>query len=92
MGVSALVVMLLLAFFLVIAASLTIWAALGLKQHAPAPAYPPPSAREAQAVVARPSNDDVRGARARVSHRDGRGDDAFERFVRSDRPRDDADF
>jgi len=84
--------MLLLAFFLVIAASLTIWAALGLKQHAPLTAHPPAAEPEAPAVIARPSNDEVRGARVKVTQRGASGEDAFERFLRSDKPRDDADF
>lgn len=92
MGVSALVVMLLLAFFLVIAASLTIWAALGLKQHTPLPARPPADESQAPAMIARPSNDEVRGARVKVTQRGAAREDAFERFLRSDKPRDDADF
>ncbi len=86
--------MLLLGFLLVIAASLTIWAALTLNDR------PGPAALEAEAeprvplreAVARPSNDEVRGARARVTRSTSGGDDAFERFLRSDRKRDDADF
>lgn len=89
---SALVVMLLLAFFLVIAASLTVWAALGLKQHTPAPAYRPEAEPAPPALAARPSNDDVRGARVKVSQRSDGGRDAFERFLRSDKSRDDAEF
>ncbi len=93
MGVSALVVMLLLGFFLVIAASLTIWAALGLTQHAPAPARPGREpASESPVVVARPSNDEVRGAHVKVSQHGSTQEDAFERFVRSDGPRGGSDF
>jgi hypothetical protein len=86
--------MLLLAFFLVIAASLTIWAALGLRQHAsiPAPKNRAESQLGAPVVVPRPTNDDVRGARVKVAHRKGAGEDAFERFLRSDKPREDSDF
>ena len=69
--------MLLLGFLLVIAASLTIWAALTLNDHAGAPPLwtederpaPPPD------PASRPSNDD-----------------AFERFLRSDPKRDESDF
>lgn len=84
--------MLLLAFFLVIAASLTIWAALGLKQHSAAPVAQPVRERPAPTVAPRPSNDEVRGARVKVSQRGATDGDAFERFLRSDRSRDDADF
>ncbi len=86
--------MLLLGFLLVIAASLAIWAALTLNDHGgatPAPAVrehrePPPDA------ATRPSNDDVRGAKARVTRHTSSNDDAFERFLRSDPRRDESDF
>ena len=87
-------VMLLLGFLLVIAASLTIWAALTVNEHAGAP----PRAAEAErpamplAGVEPPSNDDVRGARALVTRRPTGSDDAFERFLRSDSRRDETDF
>ncbi|HKI57413.1 MAG TPA: hypothetical protein VKB31_09700 [Trueperaceae bacterium] len=90
---SALVVMLLLAFFLVIAVSLTIWAALGLNQHAPvAMARREPAPLPEAPLVARPSNDDVRGARVKVKPVSGSSEDAFERFLRSDSKRDDSRF
>lgn len=79
--------MLLLGFLLVIALCLTIWAALTLRTPAhrtePAEAQP----RE-EPPVDRPSNDQVRGARATVQ-RPAEGEDAFDRFLRaeSDRPR-----
>jgi hypothetical protein len=86
--------MLLLGFLLVIAACLTIWAALTLNDHAGAP--PLPAARERPApppdAALRPSNDDVRGAKARVTRHTSGGDDAFERFLRSDPRRDESDF
>ena len=86
--------MLLLGFLLVIAASLTIWAALTLNDRAGPASLPgerEPSVPLYEAVL-RPSNDEVRGARARVTRSTGGSDDAFERFLRSDRKRDDADF
>ncbi len=87
---SALVVMLLLGFLLVLAVSLTLWSALTLTP-------PPPSALEPEvAAVApapvRPTNDEVRGARATVRGRSEPSDDAFERFLRSDRRRDESEF
>lgn len=86
--------MLLLGFLLVIAAALTIWAALTLNEHVPGPALqrvdeardPLPQRR------ARPSNDEVRGARARPVVRQRSSDDAFERFLRSDAGRDESEF
>jgi hypothetical protein len=87
--------MLLLGFLLVIAASLTIWAALTLNDRAGPASLPAeieePSVPLREAVL-RPSNDEVRGARARVTPSTSGSDDAFERFLRSDRKRDDADF
>jgi len=102
--------MLLLGFLLIIAVSLTLWAALTL-------GTPPVSVvavaraeglAEGRATVRsatrRPSNDDVRGARARVrpsegAHDGAHGDthddthdDAFERFLRSDARRDESEF
>lgn len=86
--------MLLLGFLLVIAVSLTLWAALTL-------GAPPERALGAIALdgdgaplptAQRPSNDDVRGARASVRRREERIDDAFERFVRSDRRPDEPEF
>jgi len=86
--------MLLLGFLLVIAASLTVWAALTLNDRA-GPASLPAEGDDPVALrgaVARPSNDEVRGARARVTPAASGSDDAFERFLRSDGKRDDADF
>jgi len=86
--------MLLLGFLLVIAASLTIWAALTVNEHAGAP--PRTAEPERLAVplagVEPPSNDEVRGARARVTRRPTGSDDAFERFLRSDSRRDETDL
>lgn len=87
--------MLLLGFLLVIAASLTIWATLTLNDHGGAASLPAererPTPRPADAAL-RPSNDDVRGARARVTAHTSSTDDAFERFLRSDPKRDESDF
>ncbi len=78
--------MLLLGFLLVIALSLTIWAALtlGTPARPPEPVSAPPLE---DPPAERPSNDEVRGARAAVQRR-AEGEDAFERFRRaeSDRP------
>jgi len=85
--------MLLLGFLLVIAASLTLWAALTLNDHSASAlaAVPEPQGREPQGAE-RPTNDEVRGARARVTQRQETSDDAFERFLRSDAKRDESDF
>ena len=87
-------VMLLLGFLLVIAASLTIWAALTLNDHAGAGSLPAERGREVPwpDAALRPSNDDVRGAKARVTRHTSGADDAFERFLRSDPKRDKSDF
>ncbi len=92
-GVSALVVMLLLGFLLVLAVSLTLWSALTLTP--PPLDLRSPLEPEVAAVVpapVRPTNDEVRGARATVRGRSEPSDDAFERFLRSDRRRDESEF
>lgn len=86
--------MLLLGFLLVIAVSLTIWAALTLNDHRGAASLAAERERPAAPAdaVLRPSNDDVRGAKARVTRQESGPDDAFERFLRSDPRRDESDF
>ena len=90
--------MLLLGFLLVIAASLTIWSALTLNdpRTLPVPAEPEPQPA-ATPARSRPTNDEVRGARARVTRREGSApesaaNDAFERFLTSDARRDESEF
>lgn len=90
--------MLLLAFLLVIAASLTIWSALTLNdpRTLPVPLEPEPDL-SATPARPRPTNDEVRGARARVTRREetsreSASNDAFERFLTSDARRDESEF
>lgn len=85
-------VMLLLGFLLLIAVSLTLWAALTLldppRSVASAPRAGTTAGVERSRIpesVARPSNDEIRGARATVAPRSGGNEDAFERFLRADR-------
>lgn len=91
--------MLLLGFLLVIAASLTIWSALTLND--PRTLSLPGTDAELEPVATpsrpRPTNDEVRGARAHVTRREGTSrespaDDAFERFLTSDARRDESEF
>lgn len=83
---SSLTVMLLLGFLLVVALSLTLWVGLGLAvvRAEPDPRAPAPShAPDGDAERLRPSNDEVRGARAPSAPRHDT-EDAFERFLRAD--------
>ncbi len=78
--------MLLLGFLLVIAVSLTLWAALTLFEPPKVdPVRSPAPQPRPLAPAPRPTNDEIRGARATVApHRTG-AEDAFERFRRADR-------
>ncbi len=106
-SMSPLVVMMLLLFLLLIAASLAVWSTLTIRSGRAVPRSVPPVRRSRQphpkpepvqtppAVQVRPvvSNDDVRGARAKVSVTavtrpeevipKERSEDAFERFLKA---------
>jgi len=83
--VSPLVVMLLLTFLLVIALSLTLWAALTLFEP-PRALRPRPtrSSKVGPPAPARPSNDEIRGARATVAPHQPGAEDPFESFRRAE--------
>lgn len=73
----------LIGFAAVIVLALLVWSILAppaRPRRTPEPAADPRTARPARPTV---SNDEVRGARVRPPER-RRGDDAFERFLRSE--------
>ena len=91
---SPLIAVMLLLYGLLIALSLTIWAALTLRRAPPQPrvkveAPPPPPKQinppeEITAPQSGLSNDDIRGAKAPPRRRGiERDDDPFERFIRA---------